>query len=90
MRLTYSHDPSKIVNESGGPHKKYRIRIPVGVAYGSDIDLVRGVLMDVADNNEAVCKDPKARVRFRSFGNSSLDFELLCWVQEPALRGSVF
>ena len=45
--------------------------------------------MDVADNNEAVCNNPKARVHFRSFGNSSLNFELLCWVQEPALRDSM-
>ena len=78
---------SKIVNESGGPHQKYRIRIPVGVAYGSDIDQVRALLMDVAETNEMVCKDPEPRVRFRAFGNSSLDFELLCWVQEPSLRG---
>lgn len=78
---------SKIVNETGGPHQKYRIRIPVGVAYGSDIDRIRALLMDVAENNEMVCKDPEPRVRFRALGNSSLDFELLCWVQEPSLRG---
>ena len=32
---------TKIINESGGPHEKERIRIKVGVAYGSDIDVVR-------------------------------------------------
>jgi small-conductance mechanosensitive channel len=36
-----------------------------------------------------VVKDPEARVRFRAFGNSSLDFELLCWIGEPSLRGLV-
>jgi small-conductance mechanosensitive channel len=78
---------SKIVNESGGPHQKYRIRIPVGVAYGSDVDQVRELLMNVAENNEMACKAPEPRVRFRAFGNSSLDFELLCWIEEPSLRG---
>ncbi len=78
---------SKIVNESGGPHQKYRIRIPVGVAYGSDVDQVRELLMGVAENNEMACKNPEPRVRFRAFGNSSLDFELLCWIEEPSLRG---
>ncbi len=80
---------SKIINESGGPHTKYRIRIKVGVAYGSDIDQVENVLMEVAGKNEVVCKSPEPRVRFRSFGGSSLDFELLCWIDQPVLRGSV-
>lgn len=80
---------SKVVNESGGPHVKYRIRVAVGVAYGSDIDQVRDVLMSVARESEAVCDQPEPRVRFRAFGASSLDFELLCWVDNPELRGRV-
>jgi small-conductance mechanosensitive channel len=78
-----------IVNESGGPHKKYRIRVKVGVAYGSDIDIVREILLSVAGKEAAVCSDPEPRVRFRMFGASSLDFELLCWVDEPMLSGRV-
>ena len=78
-----------IINESGGPHEKYRIRVKVGVAYGSDIDLVRDVLMDIALNDEDVCEEPEPRVRLRQFGGSSLDFELLCWVEQPVLRGRV-
>ncbi|MEW8079888.1 MAG: mechanosensitive ion channel domain-containing protein [Candidatus Thiodiazotropha endolucinida] len=80
---------SKVVNESGGPHVKYRIRVAVGVAYGSDIDQVRDVLMSVACESETVCDQPEPRVRFRAFGASSLDFELLCWVDNPELRGRV-
>ena len=80
---------SKIINESGGPHTKYRIRVKVGVAYGSDIDQVEQVLMQVAKNESQVCDDPEPRVRFRMFGASSLDFELLCWVGEPEVRGRV-
>ncbi len=78
---------SKIINESGGPSTKHRVRIPIGVAYGSDIDRVRSVLQEVAENNENVCRTPEPRVRFRSFGNSSLDFEILCWIEDPATRG---
>ncbi|MCW8909443.1 MAG: mechanosensitive ion channel, partial [Gammaproteobacteria bacterium] len=80
---------TKIINESGGPHKKFRIRLKVGVAYGTDIDLVRKVLMEVAENAPDICHDPEPRVRFRNFGASSLDFELLGWVDEPVLRGRV-
>jgi len=78
---------SKIVNESGGPSIKHRLRVPVGVAYGSDVDKARTVLMEVATGNEFICQAPEPRVRFRSFGDSSLNFELLCWIEDPAKRG---
>jgi small-conductance mechanosensitive channel len=80
---------AKITNETGGPHERYRIRVKVGVAYGSDIDKVKSVLMDVAGSQPEVCKAPAPRVRFRAFGDSSLDHELLCWVDKPVLRGRV-
>ena len=80
---------AKIVNEAGGPRTRYRIRIPVGVAYGSDIDLVMQTLLDVCREHPKVSKFPECRVRFRTFGESSLDFELLCWIAEPADRGLV-
>ena len=80
---------AKITNEAGGPSTKHRIRMKVGVAYGSDIDQVREVLEQVAADNSQICKIPEPRVRFRNFGNSSLDFELLCWVDMPVLRGQV-
>lgn len=80
---------TRIINESGGPDTKYRIRLKVGVAYGSDIDQVRTILMKIAQENVSVCNDPQPRVRFRNFGNSSLDFELLSWVNEPVMRGQV-
>jgi len=80
---------AKITNETGGPYERYRIRVKVGVAYGSDIDKVKSVLMDVAASQPEVCKAPAPRVRFRAFGDSSLDHELLCWVDRPILRGRV-
>ena len=80
---------SRISNESGGPHEKYRLNVKVGVAYGSDIDQVRAILMDVAESEKEICTEPEPRVRFRSFGNSSLDIELLCWVEIPEVRGRV-
>lgn len=80
---------TKIINESGGPAESFRVRIAVGVAYGSDIDKVRAVLMEVATANESVLTDPEPRVRMRAFGASSLDFELLCWIDQPVLRGRV-
>lgn len=80
---------SKIINESGGPYEKERIRIPIGVAYGSDIDKVEDVLMGIAKSHKELCNFPEPRVRFRRFGDSSLDFELLAWIDEPVLRGKM-
>lgn len=80
---------SKVVNESGGPHEKYRIRIKLGVAYGSDVDQINDLLVEIAEAEPEVCKIPEPRVRFRAFGPSSLDLELLAWVDEPELRGKV-
>ena len=56
-----------------------RAVIPVGVAYGSDTEKVRDILMTIAEENEDVMKTgsaPKPKVLFRSFGDSSLNFEL--------------
>ena len=78
---------AKIINETGGPHEKFRLRVNVGVAYGSDIDQVETVLLDVAARHGELCTTPEPRVRFRTFGDSSLDFELLAWVPQPVLRG---
>lgn len=80
---------TRIINESGGPYVKYRIRVAVAVAYGSDIDQVRDILTQIAAEEEMVCNDPEPRVRFRTFGASGLDFELLCWIDDPELRGRV-
>lgn len=79
----------KIINEAGGPSERHRIRIAVGVAYGSDIDHVIATLEKVAAENVDVVADPEPRVRFRMFGDSSLNFELLGWIAQPVDRGRV-
>jgi MscS family membrane protein len=79
----------KIINEAGGPPSQHRIRVSVGVAYGSDIDHVIDVLAKVASDHPEVLASPEPRVRFRQFGESSLDFELLGWIAKPVDRGRV-
>lgn len=80
---------SKIINEAGGPARQRRVRVKVQVAYGSDIELVRRLLIDVANGHRQVLEQPEPRVRFRAFEDSGLLFELLAWVAEPVLRGRV-
>ena len=80
---------AKIMNQSGGRWEKFRLRIKVGVAYGTDLDKVVTVLQKIGDGAENVCKNPSPRVRMRVFGTSSIDFELLVWIDEPVLKGRV-
>jgi MscS family membrane protein len=76
-----------VINESGGRNRASRIRVAVGVAYGTDIARVQDILASIAATNELVHSEPGPVIRFRKFGGSSLDFELLCWVEQPANRG---
>ncbi len=57
-----------------------RLRVPIGVAYGSDIEAVERVLMAAAKGHELVLEDPEPKVLFMGFGDSSLDFELFCFL----------
>lgn len=80
---------SKIINESGGPHEKERIRISVEVAYGTDVEYVKKIMMDIALSEGHICDEPKPRVRFREFGASGLKLQLLGWIEKPEQRGLV-
>ena len=54
--------------------------LEVGVAYGSDIDLVKKVLLEIASSVKEVCHIPQPQVIFKSFGDSSLVFTLRIWL----------
>ena len=77
---------AKIVNESA-PYQHFRARLAVGVAYGSNLELVERVLTDVARECDLVRSDPPPIARIRTFGDSSIDFELLAWAIRPRDRG---
>ena len=80
---------AKITNESGGPWIKHRIRIPIGVSYGSNTEKVVALLEEIAGGCNGIVDSPAPRVRMRAFGPSSLDFELLGWINHPEMRGRV-
>ncbi len=81
---------ARITNESGGPHERERVRCAVEVAYGSDLDRVREVLLGVADTVPYLVRTDanlEPRVRFRSFEASGIKVELLGWIERPEDRG---
>lgn len=62
-----------------------RFNVKVGVAYGSDVNLVKEVLLKCANENPNISMDKQPFVRFESFGESSLDFALFFWIDETFL-----
>ncbi len=60
-----------------------RIHLPIGVAYGSDPVLVTEALLAAARMETGVLSSPPPKVWFKAFGESSLDFELVLWIDQP-------
>ncbi len=80
---------TRIVNETGGPYVKQRVRIPVGVAYPSDPDQVRAVLLEAIVGIPQIAEMPRPMVRFVAMGESARQFQLLVWVEHPSAREAV-
>lgn len=70
-----------VVNLSHNDNK-VRFKLPVGVHYRSDVQLVTKALLEAAAEAPSVLKEPAPGVRFLAFGDSSLDFELRVWSEK--------
>jgi small-conductance mechanosensitive channel len=77
---------TQIINESA-PRRRRRIRLDVGVAYGSNLETVEEALLAVAADTELVRETPSPAVRFREFGDSAIVVQLHTHIDHPALRG---
>jgi small-conductance mechanosensitive channel len=66
-----------------------RIVIPVGVAYGSDVQVVLQILMDCAMASAGVSRTPEPLVMFKKFGDTALEFELHVWIHDIDERHKV-
>jgi len=77
---------SKLIGENvtnwSQVERKARFHVKVGVAYGSDTELVKNLLLEVAQNHTRVLDSPRPIVRLLDFGDSSLDFDLIFWSRD--------
>ncbi len=80
---------TEVVVNSAYEQRSYRIRINVGVAYGSDTELVRETLIAVAEAHPDILETPEPIVFFENFGDSALDFRLMGWLANPRLEPRV-
>jgi small-conductance mechanosensitive channel len=63
-----------------------RIHIPVGVSYSSDANQVKETLLEIAHKYPHVRSNPEPEARFIEFGDSSINFELLAWVDITQIK----
>ncbi|RLG15032.1 MAG: hypothetical protein DRN66_00315 [Candidatus Nanohalarchaeota archaeon] len=73
---------SKIINYDE-PKANIKVKIPIGVEYGTNIELVKKTLLKCAKNVDIILDEPKASVFFTNHGDWSLDFVLITWVESP-------
>src|SRR3989440_2906357 len=69
---------------------RVRFRLPVGVAYGSDVNKVREALIAAAREHSATLSDPEPTAYLEKFGNSTINFELVVWSQEMSYKPRSF
>ncbi|QKD03346.1 mechanosensitive ion channel family protein [Mesorhizobium loti] len=71
---------SNLINNAVGNwthrNKLGRVEIKVGVAYGSDVKQVHGILLEIARSHPLVLKNPEPFVLFSNFGAAALEFEI--------------
>lgn len=76
---------SSVIVNYAMPDVKLKIKIPVSVAYGSDVKRVKEILLDIgheaAERSEYVLFDPAPSVYFLEFAESSLNFTLVLWAK---------
>src|SRR5213596_2180843 len=66
--------------------QRVRFRLPVGVAYGSDVNKVREALIAAASEHSATLSDPEPTAYLEKFGDSTIDFELVAWTEEMSYK----
>jgi len=76
----------EVTNWSYGGDSSLRLRIPIGVDYGTDIQTVEDILLEIADEEGKVMQKPEPQVFFKEHADSSLNFELRVWIPSPQER----
>lgn len=79
---------SKIINYNQ-PGLKIKSNVSVGVSYDSDIDKVKSLLLEIADNIEGILKKPEPAVYFTELGDFALKFLVVNWVDSPKQQFAV-
>jgi small conductance mechanosensitive channel len=77
----------RIVNYTGSP--RVRVHVPVGIAYGSDLESARRALLRLVAGDPRILAEPQPSVQLMELGSASIRMELRFWTNAPRLRFEV-
>ncbi|MFC1727672.1 mechanosensitive ion channel family protein [Patescibacteria group bacterium] len=77
-----------VINETG-LDGKLRVRVPLGIAPGTDLDKSEKIIVKILKSHPEVLKVPSPRIRYRKFGDFTIDLEALFVISNPANRGRI-
>jgi MscS family membrane protein len=80
---------AEYVENFSKPSRKYRIKMEIGLAYGTDPERAMEVILRTVKGTEGVLEDPGPAVYFLEFGESALLFTLICWCKSYAVSWDV-
>jgi small-conductance mechanosensitive channel len=60
-----------------------RVKVPVGVAYDTDIVMAETLMLEAARSCKRVLDEPAATVWLHEFADNSIDFTIMCWINDP-------
>ena len=60
-----------------------RVKVPVGVAYGTDIDVAEKLMLEAARSCARVLDVPAPSAWLKAFGDSAIEFEIMAWIRDP-------
>lgn len=63
--------------------RNVRVRIPVGIAFDSDLKLAQQLMLQAAQESPRVLRNPKPNVWLTSFGESRVEHDILVWISDP-------
>lgn len=73
---------STVENWSFSTHD-VRLKVPVGIAYGSDVELAERLMLEAAREHPRVHAEPAPSVWLHAFGDSAIQFEIQLWIDDP-------
>ncbi|MFC1600700.1 mechanosensitive ion channel family protein [Patescibacteria group bacterium] len=77
-----------VINETG-LDGKLRVRVPIGIAPGTDLEKTEKIIVKILKKHSEILKDPAPRIRYRKFGEFTVDLEALFVISNPANRGRI-
>lgn len=78
-----------IIRNKAQPNKSYRFTIPFGVSYDANPEKVKEIAREIVEDHERIKSQPEPIIHLREFGDSSINFEILCYITHPRQKITV-